>query len=71
MNRPTDTSKRYLAHRIVYRGTVYPMSVVTLLDTPAGVKVAIEKFEGEIHSTIFHSGTITVVEGSRPRLVFS
>lgn len=64
--------ERYLAHRIVYRGKTYPLSVLTLTTLPDGsVTVGIEPFGGETASTSFHSGTITVTDTQPPRLIFS
>lgn len=61
--------ERYLAHRIIYCGHTYRMSVVTLTARPDGTTdVRIEPFRGETHSTSFHSGTITV---SGNKLIFS
>lgn len=61
--------ERYLAHKIIYRGQTYRMSVVTLFEKPDGTtEVRIEPFRGEIHSTSFHSGTI-IVSGNK--LIFS
>lgn len=50
--------RRWLAHRIVYQGKEYTMSVLTL--APDGTVESIRPFTGETHSTAFHSGTITI-----------
>ena len=47
---------RALAHRIVYAGKVYRLSIVDLSDGD----VRITPFTGEVHSTPFFSGTIYV-----------
>lgn len=47
--------KKILAHKIIYKGKTYDMSVVTL----DGSKViSIEPFEKEIPATKFVSGTL-------------
>ncbi len=62
-----NPSGRWLAHHIVYRGTDHGLAVLTV--TPDG-NVHIEPFTAEIHSTVFHSGTITLEENPT-RLIFS
>lgn len=51
--------KRIFAHKIIYRGKTYLMSVVTL----DGDKViSIVPFEKETPATIFHSGTLNLFD---------
>lgn len=64
--------ERYLAHRIIWRGKEYKMSVVTLRRLSDGtVEVSVTPFEGETAATSFHSGTITVTYDAFPHLIFS
>lgn len=64
--------ERYLAHRIIWRGKEYKMSVVTLCRLSDGtVEVSVKPFEGETAATSFHSGTITVTDDAFPHLIFS
>lgn len=63
----SNPAGRWLAHHIVYRGTDYGLSVLSV--EPDG-SVRIEPFAAESHSTVFHSGTITVKENPT-RLIFS
>lgn len=61
--RQKTIEERYLAHRIVYRGREYPLSIVIIRRfTDGSTDVKIEKFTAEIHSTSFYSGTIIVEE---------
>ena len=63
--------ERYLAHRIIYRGKEYPLSIVFIRRHADGSPdVRIEKFTHEIHSTSFYNGTI-IVEEPDANLIFS
>lgn len=50
--------KRILAHRIIYEGETYRMSIA-VIDEITGT-VRIEPFVNETYSTIFVSGTIKI-----------
>ena len=67
--------ERYLAHRIIFRGRIHTMAVLEIrADADGRYSVEVSPFRGEIHSTVFHSGTVTVrqaVDGARPELEFS
>lgn len=52
---------RYLAHAVMHGGKVYRQSIVEL----DGTHVAVSRFDGEIHSTIFVSGIIVVASEQR------
>lgn len=56
---------RWLAHHIIYQGHDYGFAVLNV--APDG-HITVEPFSGETHSTVFHSGTITVTP---TRLLFS
>lgn len=58
---------RWLAHHIVFRGVDHGMVLLTVGDNGS---ISIEPFTAEVHSTAFHSGTITITENPT-RLVFS
>lgn len=47
--------KRILAHKIIYKGHIYKMSVVSLVDDKI---VSILPFKKETAETIFYSGTL-------------
>lgn len=52
---------RYLAHAVMHAGKVYRQSIVELDNG----SVAVSRFDGEIHSTVFVSGIIVVVPKER------
>ena len=54
------SEERYLAHRIIYQGKEYPLSILTLRRHEGQCTVIIEKFQAETPGTVFHSGTIRV-----------
>lgn len=49
--------KRILAHKIIYKGIEYDMSVAEIED---GEVVKIEPFESETASTVFVSGVVEI-----------
>ncbi|MDE7024978.1 MAG: hypothetical protein K2O88_03755 [Paramuribaculum sp.] len=51
--------QRILAHTIVWRGREYHMHIAEL-DTITG-QVTMHPYEGEIHSTVFISGTVLLL----------
>lgn len=53
-----DGVKKILAHRILYCGKVYEMSVATIA---GGRVVAIEPYVRETEGTVFISGTVSLV----------
>lgn len=56
--------ERVLAHRIIYKGKEYPMSVAGIDEQG---KVEIVPFSHEIPDTIFVSGTIEITVHGTPR----
>lgn len=54
--------KRILAHKIIYLDKVYQMCVATI---DRNNVVDISSFDKECHSTIFISGTIKLVPGTK------
>ena len=46
-----------LARRVLFDGAEYALSIVTV---GPGCRVAVRPFEGEVHSTSYHSGTVEV-----------
>lgn len=50
--------QRIAAHKIVFNGEIHPMSVIELADD--GTTVRIFPFTGEIHSTVFIPGTVSI-----------
>ncbi len=48
---------RYLAHAVIHRGNIYRQSIVELDN---GV-LSIQRFDREVHSTVFISGIVIVV----------
>lgn len=63
---------RYLAHHIIYKGVDHPMSVLVIDERNDGCyEIRIEPFTRELHSTVFHSGTIIVADApGEPQLTF-
>lgn len=56
--------ERVLAHRIIYKGKEYPMSVAGIDEQG---KVEIVPFSGETPGTIFVNGTIEITAHIAPR----
>lgn len=54
-----DTS-RWLAHHVIVDDIDYGFAIATISHKDAGWKVSVDKFEGETHSTAFHSGSIKI-----------
>ncbi len=52
---------RYLSHAVLHAGQVYRQSLVDIVD---GV-VRVDRFDREVHSTVFVSGIVAVVADNR------
>lgn len=71
--RRANDGESWLAHRIIFNGELFTLSIAAIKLCGAEWKVTVEKFTHEVHSTAFHNGTIridTKQPGARPVLSF-